>query len=119
MLGATRHVAIADDLGRSYNMGTTRTMANDGLLGSYSRDRSLQVVAPVATPAGSPALVQAFNLWTVLKGPRRTQARSTALLVLRSGCLLKSRPSFALELVVDLIKPAVVFEIPSELCESV
>ena len=62
MLGATRHVAIADEFGRTCNLGTTRTMANDGLLGSYSRDRSLQVVAPVATPAGSPALVKASNL---------------------------------------------------------
>ena len=41
---------MADKLGRSCN------------LGSYSRDRSLQVVAPVATPAGSPALVQVSNL---------------------------------------------------------
>ena len=41
---------MADELGRSCN------------LGSYSRDRSLQVVAPVATPAGSPALVQVSNL---------------------------------------------------------
>ena len=62
MLGATRHVAIADELGRSCNLGTTRIMANAGLPGSYSRDRSLQVVAPVATPAGSPALVQASNM---------------------------------------------------------
>ena len=42
MLGATRHVAIADELGRSCNLGTTRTMANAGLLGSYYRARSLQ-----------------------------------------------------------------------------
>ena len=51
---------MADELGRSCNLGTTRTMANAGLLGSYYRARSLQVVAPVATPVGSPALVQAF-----------------------------------------------------------